>query len=159
MEVRQYAYFGMSSLLVDPDAMSEAVGVAPDETQMIGSKRDWPQPIPRFHLWSVRSGLPDTIPLDGHFAALVTKLESHAARIRGFLANTDAGACLQVVRYFTPGPEDRQVLSDNIVEVPGMERLGGQHPLLGFKVDHSFIRLAADLGVEISFDEYGDEDE
>lgn len=149
----------MSSLLVQPEAITEAVGVVPDETRPLGSRRGWPHPIPRFNIWNLGSGLPDTAPLGDHLDALVAKLKPHAARIREFIANSDAEGGLQIVRYFTPGPEDSEVLASNIVEIPGMERLGGQHPLLGFHVDESFIRLAVDLGVEIDFDEYGDEDQ
>ncbi len=157
--VRQYAYFGMSSLLADPDSMTHAVGLIPDETKRLGSTRDWPQPMPRAHLWKLHSGVADCRPLDEHFAALLAKVKPQVPRIREFLASSDVHARFEVVRSFTPGPEDQQVLADNTVEIPGMERMSGQHRLLGFVVDESMARLAVELGVYIDFDEYGDEDE
>lgn len=157
MRVRQSASFGISSLSVTPDEITSRVQLVPDETKAKGSRFAEPKPVPRFHLWRVRSGCPETVELSDHFAALVARIEPFAPQIRAFLDSSDADGQFSIVRKFEAGPE-----LDTIVDVgrvgPGyLERIRGQHPLLGFHLDQHILDLANGLGVGFDFDEYGDE--
>ena len=142
---------------MNPDAITSRVQLVPDETKAKGSRITDPKPIPRFHLWTVKSGCPETAELNDHLSALVAKIEPYTSLIRAFLDSSDADGQFNVVREFEAGPE-----LDGIVDVgrygPGnLERLRGQHPLLGFHLDRDVLDLASSLGVDFDFDEYGDE--
>jgi hypothetical protein len=131
--------------------------VTPDETKAKGSRAAGPKPLPRFHLWTVQSGFPDTAELNDHLAALASKISPFIQHIRSFLDSSDAHGQFSIVRKFESGSE-----LETIVDVgrngPGnLERLRGQHPLLGFHLDREIVDLAHDLGVDFDFDEYGDE--
>lgn len=82
MRVRQYVYLGLRSDDLDPGAMSERVGLLPDEVKLRGERIPGPPPMPRCHQWKVRSGLPDTTELDEQFAALLVKVDGAAPAIR-----------------------------------------------------------------------------
>lgn len=61
-------------------------------------------------------------------------------------------ATLQIVRYF----EDEDGEDEDLREtVPGLERLSGQHQLLGWHMEPKIIAFLADVGAEIDVDEYG----
>jgi hypothetical protein len=62
-----------------------------------------------------------------------------------------------VVRRFEAGAEDEHIVEPGR-SVGRLERLRGQHPLLGFGLDRDILDLATRLGVGFGFDEYGDED-
>ncbi len=143
--------------MVNPDAITSRVQLVPDETKAKGSRIAGPTPVPRFHLWTVKSGCPETADLNAHLSALAAKIEPYARLIRTFLDSSEADGQFSIVRKFEAGPE-----LDAIVDVgrygPGnLERLRGQHPLLGFHLDREVIDLATSLGVDFDFDEYGDE--
>ena len=156
MRVRQYVYFGIASEALTPDAISAAVGLQPDESRPKGSRRPGPPPIPRRHLWKLRSGVPETADLNDHFAALVAKLAGYEDRIEALLDTEDADGGFQVVRHFDPGPEDEAIIEPGRL-VDGFERLRGQHPLLSFHLEEEWLAVAVKLGGGIDFDEYGDE--
>lgn len=156
MQVRQYAYFGISSSTITPEDITAAVGLQPDRARPMGSRSEGPPPFPRFHLWDLRSECPDTADLNAHFTSIVSRLRGSEDRIRAFLASADGDGQITVVRKFDPGPEDQAIIEPGRL-VDGLERLRGQHPLLGFHLDADVLNLAVRLGVEIDFDEYGDE--
>jgi hypothetical protein len=157
VKVRQYAYFGIRSDTLEPHVVTTRLGFEPDNARRKGSRQPGPPPAPRVNLWDVASGLLDTEPLDAHFDALLTRLMPHTDSIKRLLADGEATGVLQVVRFTEPGPEDEAIIEPT--SGPDWERLGGQHPLLGFHLNTDVLRLAVDLGVEIDFDEYGDEHE
>ena len=59
-----------------------------------------------------------------------------------------------MVRYFDDGPEGFDVATFG-VEVPDFERVGGQHPFLGFHLEVEQLSQLASLGLSVDFDEYG----
>jgi hypothetical protein len=157
VRVSQYVYFSLRSELVDPGAMSEAVGLLPDETALMGSRRAAPVPIPRCHLWKLNSGINDKACLDDHFEALLAKLQGSAHRVRVLVESGEVSAAIEVVRSFEPGAEDSSVVAAGR-NVGSMERLGGQHPLVGFEVSAALVAYAAEAGIGFDFDEYGSEE-
>jgi hypothetical protein len=146
----------MSSLTVSPDEITARTQLSPDETKVRGSSVAW-QDFPRFHLWTVRSGCPDTADLDTHFAALVERIAPCTSQIRAFLESSDSEGCFSVVRKFEAGPELDAIADIGRIGPGNLERLRGQHPLLGFALDGATLDLAHTLGVGFGFDEYGDE--
>ena len=156
VRVRQYVCFAISSPSIPPDAITGLLLLEADEVKPKGSRIAGPSPVPRAHLWKLMSGRADTSSLIEHIAALMAKLEPREHEIQTLLSSSDADGWIRAVRRFGAGAED-----DDIVEpgrlVGGLERLRGQHPLLGFALDHRTIELAARMHVGFDFDEYGDE--
>ena len=158
MKVRQYVYLGIESDGVDPGVISERLGLMPDDVKLQGSKHQGPPPIPRCHIWRLNSGAGTDDPLDDHFAALRVRLGDTARRLRDLQETEEVTAVIQVVRSFEPGPEDRNINEPGRV-VGDLERLGGQHPLVGFDITPELVSYAAEAGIGFDFDEYGDENE
>jgi Domain of unknown function (DUF4279) len=159
VKVRQYAYLSVLSESLDPGQLSEELALMPTDAKLRGSRQPGPPPIPRCHLWQLGSGVKShEVRLDQHLSSLLSRLAGSAARIRKLAESGDATAVIQVVRYFEPGPEDRHIIEPGR-NVGGLERLGGQHPLVGFDLEPALVSFAAEAGVGFSFDEYGDEDD
>lgn len=158
MRVRQYAYLMVRSDSVPLPDITAHLGIEPDKVRRMGSRQAGPPPMPRTNLWMVTSRRPDTALLDEHFDALLAALEPHTERIRAFLDSGEADGTIQVVRYFSAGEEDDDVLAP--YEGPaGAERLPGQYPLLSFHLGHDLISFATRAHLVFDFDEYGDEHE
>jgi|1186.fasta_scaffold937762_1 hypothetical protein len=65
-------------------------------------------------------------------------------------------ATLQVVRYFGAGPAEGDGEEQHITTTEeGLEKLAGQHQLLGFRLLPEVMEFVLDVGAEIDFDEYG----
>lgn len=159
MKVRQYVYLGLSSDTVDPGTISERLGLMPDEVKLMGSRHPGPPPLPRTHMWRLNSGTgSDERTLDEHFQSLLARLTGSASKLRELTVSGEVDAVIQIVRHFTPGPEDRRI-SEPGRHRGDFERLRGQHPLVGFGIEAGLITYAAEAGIGFDFDEYGDEDE
>jgi Domain of unknown function (DUF4279) len=156
MRVRQYACFRISSPSVSPHEITSRLLLEPDEVKPKGSRIAGPSPVPRVHLWKMMSGCADTSPLDEQFAALVARLEPREREIQRFLSSSDAQGWILAVRRFEAGAEDDAIVEPGRL-LGGLERLRGQHPLLGFALDGRIVELAARMHVGFDFDEYGDE--
>src|SRR5262245_45349890 len=107
----------------------------PDEVRLMGSRHPGPPPVPRTHTWRLNSGAgSDELTLDEHFGSLLARVAGSASRLRDLIESGEVDAAIQVVRRFTPGPEDRRV-SEPRRYVGDYERLRGQHPLVGFGIE------------------------
>lgn len=159
MKVRQYVYLGVRSELLDPGIISQRLSLIPSQTKLMGSRHLGPPPIPRCHLWQLDSGVESReLPLDDHFRSLLTRLGDSAIRVRDLVRDDLATATIEVVRHFEAGPEDRHI-SEPGRRVGDLERLRGQHPLVGFGIEPGLLAYAALAGIAFEFDEYADEDE
>jgi hypothetical protein len=156
MRVRQWAEFGFSSETVEAHIITGMMGVEPDQFSVRGSRAQTPQPLPRFHGWLLRSGPPEQRDVDHLLGVLMQRVGPLEGAIREVLNLPDVRGGLQVVRQFEEGPEESSVV-DPVRTVGGLERLGGQHPLLGFALDSEVLAFAARLQLTMSFDEYGPE--
>jgi Domain of unknown function (DUF4279) len=159
VKVRQHADLILTSKVVEPSVISERIGLVPDEVRLMGSRHsDPPAMRPAAHIWELRSGLPDGVPLSDHFTSLLAKVDGSAERLRALLADGRVAGCIQVARHFEPGPEDPEIIEPGR-QVGDLVRLGGQHPLVGFEIEPALVAFAAAAGLGFDFDEYGDEDE
>lgn len=156
MRVRQHAYLLIRSDAVAPVEVTARLGLEPDRVKPRGSQAAGPPPRPRVHVWILGSGRPDDVPLEDHLDALLARLEPHVDRIGALVGAGHTTGALQIVRHFEVGAEDDAVL-DPGRGVDGLERLRGQHPLLGFHLDHRLVRFADQARLTIDIDEYGDE--
>lgn len=147
-------HFALSSETVTASMITAELGVDPDSVLVLGSRRATP-PVPVEHSWRIECAGPD---LDvGEQARRVF------ARLRpvaeGLLRVVTAGGVrpvLQVVRYLNDddgADEDRTPL----VTAEGMvlEKLPGQHQLLGWHLAAEDLSFLASLNTAIDVDEYG----
>jgi hypothetical protein len=153
VRVRQHAYLRIASVSLDPGQITGLVGLDADDSKQMGSRSAGPPPVPRSNLWHLRSGAPDDENLDVHFDRLFARIEPLADGIRRVM-KSEAAAWLTVVRYFEEGDEDFDEATYGI-NVPGMERLSGQHPFLGWGLAPDRLGLLARLGIGLDVDEYG----
>jgi hypothetical protein len=108
MKVRQRVYLSVHSNEFLPERISADLGLTADESRLRGSRELGPPPVPRDHMWSLFSGAPDTSTLHDHFAALFGRLSPASEAIRRLAESGKHEVCIQVVRYFDPGPETTQ---------------------------------------------------
>lgn len=87
--------------------------------------------------------------------ALWPRLAQVAEGLRTFTARSDSAGFLQIVRYFEEGSEDFDEATWGLPPTSDFERLGGQHPFLGFGLDALQVQFLASVGVAIDVDEYG----
>ena len=155
MRLRQRAYLRVASHVLDPGQISEIVGVDPHETKLRGSRSPGPPPIPRFHLWLLKSGLAEEVRLDEHLDVLFAIIRAHVDGFRQIATTPETAVWLTVVRYFEAGDEDFDEATHGLPEDSPYERVSGQHPLLGWALEPEQILLLSQSGIGLDVDEYG----
>ena len=149
MMVRQYTYFALSSEMLTAAEIERRIGVAPDEREVRGERQaDPPQPLA--HSWKVRCDLAG-LTVDEQVNAVISRLAPHTGAIRELVVEMpEVHASLNVVRYF-----DDEGKEEDLSPVGGLEKLPGQHQLLGWHLDSAAMRFLLKVGAELDFDEYG----
>ncbi|MGI5200789.1 DUF4279 domain-containing protein [Spirillospora sp. CA-108201] len=154
MRISQYAYFAVKSTRMSPAEITARLGVDPDESVVRGG-RDARPPRPR-HVWRVVCRRPH-LTVDEQIARIVDRLFEHAERIGALVAELDRAdgeictGTLQVVRVF----EDPEGEEDDLTGPgEGMEKLAGQHRLLGWHLDARTLEFLRLTRAELDVDEY-----
>lgn len=156
MLISQYAYFALKSTSMPAAEITARLGIEPDEAVTRGSRRAADPVIPAAHCWRVVCRTPG-MTVDEQASHIVERLHMHACRIGALAAEldrTDGGpgsAVLQIVRVFehpAGEPEDLRV------SVGGLEKLPGQHQLLGWHLDRRLLEFLRLTGAELDIDEY-----
>jgi hypothetical protein len=88
----------------------------------------------------------------GTLIARLRPLEERLVTIGPELLGEDGGCTLQLVRYFNDDAGGDEELSPP--DAP-LQKLTGQHKLLGWHLDADLLGFLARVGVEIDADEYG----
>ncbi|MEV0427994.1 DUF4279 domain-containing protein [Micromonospora sp. NPDC050495] len=153
--ISQYVYFALSSNRMPAAEITARLGIEPDEIAVRGSRLANPA-RPASHRWKITCRKPG-LTVDEQINQVVSRLFDHAERIGELAAELDAidggpaASMLQVVRVFEhPDGEEEDLTGP----VEGLEKLPGQHQLLGWHVDArvlDFLRLAR---AELDVDEY-----
>ena len=155
MRVRQRAYLRLASDGLSPDEITALLGVAADDAKVRGSRSPGPPPVPRTHLWNLNSGVAEDGPVGDHLDALWPRLQQIAEGLRIFTGRSDSAAFLTLVRYFEEGKEGFDEAKWGLPPDSNLERVGGQHPFLGFALDVDRVRFLASVGLGLDVDEYG----
>ncbi|GAA4627842.1 hypothetical protein GCM10023196_041730 [Actinoallomurus vinaceus] len=155
MRVSQYAYFALSSTRMSATEITARLRVEPDEVTTRGSRIvDPPRPVA--HAWRVVCRTAH-LTVDEQIARIVDRLFEHAERIGALAAELDrvegeSGASrLQIVRvYERPDGEEEE----DVNPVEGLEKLAGQHQLLGWHLDARALEFLRLTRAELDVDEY-----
>lgn len=150
MQIRQLAYFALMSEELSSNAIALRVGMVPDNSIVMASKRADP-PIPAAHRWEVHAKPGGTV--NEMVAELMKRVRPCAEEIRALVSDGVVSAVLQIVRYL----DDAEGENERPIHVEG-HRLGAglsHHQLLGFHFDAETLRFIANTGIEIDIDEYG----
>lgn len=154
MRIRQHAYLAIESDDLSADAITTRLGAAPDRVRVKGSRREEPTAIPSTNAWVAEAKT--TGRADEMVAKLVRRVHCFAEPVRVLVQREEATAVLQVVRYLDAedGEEDER---PNPVQIGDLllEKMPGQHHLLGFHLDSETLRFVAETGIDLDFDEYG----
>ncbi|RVX43322.1 uncharacterized protein DUF4279 [Nonomuraea polychroma] len=155
MRVRQYVYFVMRSDILTAEEMSARIGLDPDEVMVQGSRSM--QPLrPAVHAWKVACRDPG-LTVNEMISRVVDRLEPFSEAIGGLVEELNRGhsgscAVLQVVRYFD---DEEGEVEDLRSPDPALEKIPGQHQLLGWHLDGRVVRFLVSTGAELDVDEYG----
>ena len=155
MLISQYAYFAIQSIHLAATEITARLGVEPDETKTRGSRQAEPA-IPVTHCWRVVCRKPG-LTVDEQISRIVDRLLPHANRIGALVTELDeaeggpGSSVLQVVRVFEHPEGEPEDLRG---PVDGLEKLPGQHQLLGWHVDRRTLEFLRITGAELDIDEY-----
>ncbi|MGN9915747.1 DUF4279 domain-containing protein [Micromonospora palomenae] len=156
MIISQYAYFALSSNRVSAAEITARLGVEPDEIVVRGSRRASPV-RPASHRWKITCRKPG-LTVDEQVDRIVDRLFGHAERIGELAIELDdidgapSASMLQVVRVFEhPDGEEEDLTSP----VEGLQKLPGQHQLLGWHIDARVLEFLRLTRAELDVDEYG----
>ncbi|MBQ0892801.1 DUF4279 domain-containing protein [Micromonospora sp. U56] len=156
MIISQYAYFALSSNRVSAAEITGRLGIEPDEIVVRGSRRASPV-RPASHRWKITCRKPG-LTVDEQINRIVDRLFGHAERIGELAVELDdidgapGASMLQAVRVFEhPDGEDEDLTSP----VEGMQKLPGQHQLLGWHIDARVLEFLRQTRAELDVDEYG----
>lgn len=152
MRISQHVSFSLRSAGVTAAEITAALLLEPDETWVMGS-RDPVHVIPRCHGWSVSTTTRNR-PINAQLDEVVARLRPAVPQIRT-LVRGGVGATLWVVRTFDgdEGVEDEGTPPD--LAALGIEKVGGQHHLLGWRLDPTVLDFLHQTGAELDVDEYG----
>ena len=155
MRIKQYVYFALMSERITGAAMAEQIGLPADEVSVRGSRIAGPRPKPLLHSWEI---VCDTagLTLDEQIERVLDRVRPYEQAIRDCVATEDCSATLQLVRYLGAWLDDDEGEEEEItVTEDGLEKLPGQHQLLGWHLDTDVLAFVLGVGAEIDADEYG----
>ena len=153
MRIKQYVYFSVFSEVATADEIGSYLGMPPDRVRIRGSRVADP-PHPRAHGWQLLCDSPG-LRIDEQASAVLERIpmiEDRLARIRVELLGEGGGCVLQLVRDFDDEEGEEEELSPP--DAP-LQKLSGQHQLLGWHLDAELLSLLVRVGAHIDADEYG----
>jgi Domain of unknown function (DUF4279) len=150
--IRQYVHFAIFSDTLTGADIANLVGLEPDRITVRGSRRTDP-PIPRSHCWEVvceSKGMP----IDEQVEAVLERLRPIESALADVTTSPNCTAVLQLVRYFDHEDGEPEEVSD---PTDRLQKLPGQHQLLGWCLPHKDLAFLVRLGASIDADEYSGE--
>jgi hypothetical protein len=159
VQIRQHASFHIFSERLSPAEITAQLGIEPDHFKIMGTRSSDP-PRPRSHQWTITCDHPG-LRVDEQIASVIDRISSHRNEISALARRLRAddppgGAELSVVRYLNSDVGEEE--SDEVVELQGgqtLEKLPGQHQLLGWHLGAEVISFLHAVGAGVDVDEYG----
>jgi hypothetical protein len=160
VRVRQRVYFGLFSHYTTAAQMTARLGIEPDRFSVQGA-RSPRMDIPRGHSWEVECREPG-LTIDEQIAKVLSRIspqEHKIAELARDLEKEDpsGGAVLRVVRFFNDDEGEEEEVPETILLDDGreLEKLSGQHQLLGWHLDKEVMTFLRAVGADLDVDEYG----
>jgi Domain of unknown function (DUF4279) len=159
MKIRQYAYFGFWSDETTAAQITARLGIEPDGFLVKGSRMTSP-PRPRYHKWRLQCDRAETS-VEDQINAVLQRLIPKKAEIAALVADLQneidpGGGALQVVRHFGDDRGEEEESSEaTLADGRELEKLSGQHQLLGWHLGRNVLDFLDDVKADIDFDEYG----
>jgi len=159
VRIRQQVYFGIQSEDTTAANLTGQIGVEPDSFSVRGSRSATP-PRPLKHEWRVECD-DGGLSVEDQVQRIVDRLLPYQGRIAAVVAeirqkSPGDGSRLQIVRHFNDDEGDEE--SDGEVSTSGvsqLERLGGQHQLLGWHLSSEVVAFLCEVQADIDCDEFG----
>lgn len=156
MKIRQYCCFAITSTEVTAADVTARLLVEPDRVLVRGSRRTVPKPVPVCHSWAIECDSPG-LRVDEQLDVILDRLAPHLAAIAGYLdelreAGSDVVARLQVARMFDDEDGEEEELTET---GDGAVKLGGQHQLLGWRIERPVLDFLQLMRAELDVDECG----
>jgi Domain of unknown function (DUF4279) len=154
MRISQRVYLDVTSETVTADAVTAFLGMEPDHLLVRGAKRDDP-PVPFRHSWSIHCR-DRGLKIDAQIEKILARIEPIRSRFAAITSHQDVSIRLVIVRHFDDEEGEEESL-DAAVTKDGklLERLPGQHQLLGWYLPVEHLELLAQIRCAIWADEYG----
>jgi hypothetical protein len=154
MKISQRVYFAVASETLPAAEVTALLGTEPDEIRVRGSRRTQP-PVPVTHSWSLHCR-DRGLTLEAQIGRILARIEPLQPRLQDLVVRRDVDLVLAIVRVF--GDEDGEEESlETVVTEDGrrLERLPGQHQLLGWHLTDEQLGFLASIRCSIDADEYG----
>jgi hypothetical protein len=150
VKIKQYMLFVVYSDALEPEQISRRVGIDADAVVLRASRiADPPRPVT--NIWQLRSE-GSGLTVDDHIQRLTERLRPVRNTLIALLdEQSDVTMRFEVVRYFNAEEGEDEVI--NLAD--GLEKLAGQHQLLGWTLTRDAMDFFRDLRAELWFDEYG----
>ncbi len=151
MRISQYVYFAISSKSLPAADVTALLDVEPNRVLVRGS-RDAERDVPRLHSWAVECTTAG-LSVSEQIGRVITRVTPAAEKIIDLGKQyPEAKIVLQVVRNFNDEDGEEEEFSPPEAT---LQKLSGQHQLLGWHVDRSVIEFLHATGAELDVDEYG----
>lgn len=155
MRMSQYVYFALTSKETTAAEIATHLGLEADQVMVRGSESADP-PRPGRHWWQITCETPG-LRLDEQIPEVLDRIAPVADRVRALVDTGNVTAHLQIVRYFNDEDGEEETFDDPITTADGhvMEKIPGQHQLLGWGMEREQLELIVSMGAYIDADEYG----
>jgi uncharacterized protein DUF4279 len=151
VKIQQSAYFALRSPTLPADEIGARIGLPPDRIAVRGSRMRAPDQ-PAHHAREIHCEEP-ALRVDELIERVVARLAGHRTPIRQLVIDADdVTATLHVVRRFDDDDGEQEAFA---TRGDGLEKLPGQHQLLGWHLEHEIIKFLVDVGADVDIDEYG----
>lgn len=150
MKISQYACFVISSSEISAQAIESRIGIPGGELEEAGARSVDPMrpSASSWHLYCRTRG----VDLGDQVEALLTQLKPARNAIKELVLQDGAETILQLVRDFDDEDGEEESVS---VTSDGLQKLPGQHQLLGWGLSTDTIDFLHDVRAVVDADEYG----
>lgn len=154
MKISQRVYFAIGSKTLPAAEVTAFLGTEPDKIVVRGSKRPQP-PVPVEHSWQLHCR-DHGLRLEAQIGKVLARIEPLQLRLMDLITSQDVDLVLVIVRFFGDEDGEEEAFEATVTEDGKLlERLPGQHQLLGWHLTHEQLGFLASIRCSIDADEYG----
>jgi hypothetical protein len=148
VKIVQKVKFVGESATMNPDQITDRLGMTFDDAHWPSDRQTDP-PRRLNNSWVMLEVSDRTV--DEGIDELLSRIAPVVDRLQELRRAGQAAPHLSVVRKF----DDEEGFEEDLSDLGGFRRLGGQHQLLSFHLDLALMQRLLDLGCELDVDEYG----